>query len=262
VDFGRSLLLGSRLDRLRRPHSIEVTSAPSTSTEIVRGGWLIATFSVGVQTAAHLINAFALGHAHPAFDAAVDRSAFDWMSFCGASIAALALVFLAISPAPYGRSAAILALLVVFLAVDDLTNLHDHIGNAFAHTLPAPLDRVGDWSTPVLYLPLLVATFGLLWSYAKRVAPEPGRQMRTALALLAGAIALRLLVGILEIGGFHAPETIRVMGLAVLEGSELGAWILVGAALVAEGADVLRQASPVVGSAKHGRYGEAKRALP
>jgi hypothetical protein len=196
---------------------------------------------VGLQTVADLTNAFLLAHPHPGLDAAVDRNVFDWASFCAAVLAAVSLLILAMIAK--GRSAAVLALLVGFLAVDDLSNLHDRLGAAFSRTLPQPLDRLGDWSTPILYLPLLATTFGLLWVHGTRVAPAPARQIRAALALLAGAITVRVFAGMLEIGNLHASAGIRALGVAVLEGMELGAWILVAAAFVAEGVYVVRRRS-------------------
>jgi hypothetical protein len=241
VDAGRSLTLRSRLEGLQLAHRVGVVVTSASATRIVRTGWLLAILAVGLQTAAQLIDAFVLGQAYPGLDAAVDRNAFDWASFCAASVAGVSLLLFAARV--HGRSTAALALLVAFLAVDDLSNLHDRLGSAFARTLPEPLDRLGDWSTPVLYLPLLAATFGLLWSLGTRVPPASARQIRVALALLAAAVVLRVLIGILEIRGYHASEGMRAIGVAVLEAPELAAWTLVAAAFVAEASDVVRRAN-------------------
>lgn len=232
MDSGRSLTLHDQVDRVQVPRGIDVVPTVA-GTGIAKAGWLIAAVAVVLQTGAQLINAFVLANPHPGLDAAADRNIFDWTSFSAASIAALSLLFLAMAATPHGRSAYVLALLVAFLAVDDVTNLHDRLGSAFAETLPAPLDRLGDWSTPLLYLPLLVATFLLLWSHAVRLAPAPARQVLAALALLAAAVAMRVLVGIFEIRGFHPSYAKRAIGIAFLEGSELGAWILVAGAFLA-----------------------------
>jgi hypothetical protein len=239
VDSGQSLTLRNGLERPQIADRIAALEAPAASTRIAGAGWLIAILVVGLQTAAHLINAFLLTHPHAALDAAVDRNVFDWASSCAAAIAACSLLLLAVAAWPRGRSEAILGLMVAFLAVDDLTNLHDYLGSAFASTLPGTLDRLGDWSTPVLYLPVLAATFGLLWLRGMRAAPMPARQIRAALSLLATAVALRVLVGVLEVRGFHASEGIRAIGIATLEGAELGAWTLLAGAFLAEGADAL-----------------------
>jgi hypothetical protein len=217
-----------------------VSLCPTPVARIVAGGWVVAVLAVAAQTAAHLTNAFVLGHAYPGLDAAVDRNVFDWMSFSAALVAASGLIVL-ITLAPARRkSAALLALLVPFLAVDDLTNLHDRLGIAFAQALPEPLDRVGEWSTPALYLPVLALTFGLLWWHA-RATTKPARQIQAALFLLAAAMAFRVFVAILEIRGIHARDAVRVIGAAVLEGAELAAWILLAAAFVAKAADAVRE---------------------
>jgi hypothetical protein len=221
---------------------VSVRFRETTAARIVAGGWVVALLAVAAQTAAHLTNAFALGHAHPGLDAAVDRNVFDWMSFCAALAAASGLIALMMLAPTRRRSAAVLALLVPFLAVDDLTNLHDNLGIAFARALPEPLDRVGEWSMPALYLPVLAVTFGLLCWHSVRAAAKPARQFQAALFLLATAVGLRVFVGILEIRGIHAREAIRVAGVAVLEGAELGAWILLAAAFLATAVGAVRDA--------------------
>jgi hypothetical protein len=242
VDSARSLKIW-KPDEPELGHLVGVIGPPKRLTRIIRAGWLIAILAVGLQTAAQLINTFLLAHSRPGLDAAVDRNVFDWMSFCSALVAAFSLLLLAVARWPRRRSDGILAFLVAFLGVDDLTNLHDLLSSKFASALPEPLDRLGDWSTPALYLPLLAVTFGLLWLHGARAAPAPARQIRAALVLLAAAVALRVIVGILEVRGVHASGGIRAIGIAVLEGAELGAWTLLAGALLAEGADLARRAN-------------------
>jgi hypothetical protein len=231
----RSLLV------LQRERELREARAPWPANRLVRAGWLIAVVGVALQTAAQLIDAVVLARTQPGLDAAVDRNAFDWMSFSAAMVAAMSLLLLATPGSQRRGSSALLALLVAFLAVDDLTNLHDSLGSAFAGMLPPPIDRLSDWSTPVVYLPLLVLTFGLLWFRGLSLARAPACQIRTALVLLAADVALRLLVGLFEIVDIHASEGIRAVGITFLEGAELGAWILVASAFAAEAADLARQ---------------------
>jgi hypothetical protein len=201
--------------------------------------------AVAVQTAAQLANTFVLDHRRPALDAAGDWNVFGWMSFGATLLAALALLPLVVVSASVGRRLAggLLAIFLAFLAVDDLTDLHDHLGSSVSRHLPEPLDRLGVWSSPLLYLPLLAATFGLLWCCANRMRKAPARQIRTGLAFLAAAIALRVLVGIIEISGLHTSDGTRAAGSAALQGAELWAWILMAAGLVAGGADLVRRSS-------------------
>jgi hypothetical protein len=220
----------------------DVSFRPTTAARIVAGGWLVAVLTVAAQTAAHLTNAFALGRAHPGLDLAVDRNVFDWMSFSAALVAATGLIVLMTLAPARRRSAALLALLVPFLAVDDLTNLHDRLGVPFAGALPSPFDRVDEWSTPVLYLPVLALTFCLLLCHA-RSTTKPARQVQAALFLLTAAVAVRVFVAILAIREVHPGEASRVIGVAVLEGAELGAWILLAASFLAVAADAARGAT-------------------
>jgi hypothetical protein len=80
----------------------------------------------------------------------------------------------------------------------------------------------------------------LLWWHA-RATTKPARQIQAALFLLAGVMAFRVFVAILEIRGIHAREAIRVIGAAVLEGAELAAWILLAAAFLAKAADAVHE---------------------
>jgi hypothetical protein len=226
------------LHPLRRGAESQGSAAPTAARRIVRAGWKIAVVAVAMQTFAEFTNLFVLAHPHLIFDLGVDRNAFDWLSFCAALAAAVGLAVGA-KAAPAGRQlTTLLALLVAFLAIDDLANLHDRLGDAFAHTLPQPFERVRDWSTPLVYLPLLVTAFALVWWRGNRAAREPARQIGTALFLLAGAIALRVVVGASEILGIHASEATRAVGITVLEGAELVAWILLAAAFAAEASSV------------------------
>ena len=218
---------------------VSAWSRPATAAKIVGAGWWIAVFAVGAQTVAQLTNGFLLGHAQSGLDAGTDRNAFDWMSFAAAMSAALSLVLLSLVGVAHRKSTAMLALFVAFLAIDDLTNLHDNLGTGFAATLPAPFDRVGDWSTPLLYLPLLTVSFLLLCRQTTRAVPPAATQMRAAIALLAGAVALRVVVGVLEIAGVQADDALQTLGVAVLEGAELGAWVLLASSLAADAADLV-----------------------
>ena len=239
MDSAGGVTICNPLDAPKR-QKIGVGRTRNAPARIFRAGWLIAVLVVAVQTAAHLTNAFVLAHAHPGLDAAGNRNVFDWLSFVAAMLAALALLVVGRGACAARRSLALLAAMVAFLAVDDLIDLHDELGILLARHLPAPLDRLGVWSTPVLYLPLLALTFGLLWRHAAR-ATAPTRQIWTALGLLAGAVALRVVVSVLELFGVHAPEGIRTIGVAVLQGLELGAWTILAAAFIGEAASVVRR---------------------
>jgi hypothetical protein len=240
VDSAGGVTICNSLDARSRARS-RVLRTRAAPTRVVRAGWLIAILVVTLQTGVHLTNAFVLAHPHPGLDAAGNRNVFDWLSFFAALLAALALLGVARRGAPAARgSAVLLALLVAFLAVDDLIDLHDELGIGFARHLPAPLDRLGVWSTPALYLPVLAATGGLLWRHALR-ATASSRETRAALGLLATAVGVRVVVGVLEVYGIHAPEGMRTVGVGVLQGLELGAWTLLATAFVGEAAAVMRR---------------------
>ena len=239
VDAGRSLTMPDCLDPRQQGHDTLVAERSDASMRIVRAGWLFALIAVGLQSGAELTNAFALADAHAGLDAAIDGNAFDWISSALAMAGAISLLVLAAAGTERRRSTIVLALLIAFLAVDDLINLHDQAATAFAGALPEPFDRLGAWSMPILYMPLLAATFALIWSHGTRARPELAHQVQAALTLLTAAVVLRLLVGLLEIRGFHASERIRVIGIATLEGAEVGAWSLIAAAFVAQLAEVV-----------------------
>jgi hypothetical protein len=196
-------------------------------------GILVSLCAVGAQTVAHLVNAFALNGRYPGLDAATEGNAFAW-SASVATLAAGAAALTVVLAVPTLRfRGACLVVLVTFLAVDDMVDLHDSLASAAAPDLPGRLSDLGAWTMPVVYLPVLVTGF-LLIARAAWDAPAPAaRPLWLGLALLTAAMAIRVGAGIVKLEGEVVPGGFRAVGVAVGQGAELGGWILVAAGLAA-----------------------------
>jgi hypothetical protein len=194
-------------------------------------GILVSLCAVGAQTVAHLVNAFALNGRYPGLDAATEGNAFAW-SASVATLAAGAAALTVVLAVPTLRfRGACLVVLVTFLAVDDMVDLHDSLASAAAPDLPGRLSDLGAWTMPVVYLPVLVTGF-LLIARAAWDAPAPAaRPLWLGLALLTAAMAIRVGAGIVKLEGEVVPGGFRAVGVAVGQGAELGGWILVAAGL-------------------------------
>jgi hypothetical protein len=223
VDLAADRLLGAR----------PPGGAADWPLRLSTSGTVIAICAVAVQTVAHLANAFALGSRHPGLDAATEGNAFAWsasLATLAAGAAALAVV-LALPPVRF--RVACLVVLVTFLALDDMVDLHDTLASAVAPDLPGRLSDLGAWTMPLVYLPILATGFVLI-ARAAWDAPFPAaRPLWLGLGLLAGAMAVRVGAGVVKLEGEVLPGGVRAVGVAVQQGAELGGWILVAAGLAA-----------------------------
>jgi hypothetical protein len=196
-------------------------------------GIVLAGAAVCLQTASHLVNAFALSGRHPGLDAATEGNAFAWAaSLATLAAAAAGLAVVLAFPALSVRGGC-LVVLVTFLALDDMVDLHDGLAAAVAPDLPGRLSDLGAWTMPLVYLPVLAAGF-LLIARSAWDAPVPAaRPLWLGLGLLAAAVAIRVGAGVVKFEGEVISGGIRAVGVAVQQGAELGGWILVAAGLAA-----------------------------
>ena len=200
---------------------------------IASAGLAVAVAAVGVQTAAHLANAWLLHSRYPGLDAATEGNAFAW----AASLATLAAAVAALCIAQAERTARVrgasLAILITLLALDDVVDLHDVLATDVAADLPGRLGGLGAWAMPGVYLPVLLLAFVLLVQSALAAPSAAARPLCLGLGLLTAAIAVRLVAAAVELDGGTFPGGIRTAGVALQQGSELGGWILVAAGLAA-----------------------------
>jgi hypothetical protein len=197
---------------------------------VIRAGVVVAAVAVVVQTAVQLANRAWL-HT-PRLNADVDESALTWLSAGATAVAAVAVLALAFVSLRRVRLIVLAAVLVVFV-VDDVLALHEQASLKVSATLGLDLTYTrAIW--PLLYLPALAFAFIALWQLAGRAVSVAGLAIRRGLVTLVGAIALEVLWTVWHQGPGSIgdwPDTVEV---AVEEGLELAAWIVIASGLTAE----------------------------
>jgi hypothetical protein len=197
-------------------------------------GFAVAVAAVGVQTAAHLANAYLLQSRYPGLDAATEGNAFAWAASLATLAAAGGSLGIAVTAERGARlHGAALAVLIAFLAADDMADLHDVLASDVSADLPGRLGGLGAWAMPGVYLPVLLLAFALLVRSALAAAPAATRPLCIGIGLLTAAIAVRLVAAAVQLEGGTFPSAIRTAGEALQQGMELGGWILVATGLAA-----------------------------
>jgi hypothetical protein len=203
-----------------------------TSRRVTRIGLLIAVGAVALQFGAHLTDAFLFNGRHAAIQADGQGDLFDWATALALFAGSLCLLAGA-RYAQGGLRSVALAALLVFLAFDELVGVHERMASAVAPHLPGALSRLGDLSTPLVYLPLLAGVFVLLLSI---VAETPWRVAPTlwlGLGLLIVAAFVRVVAASLKVSGMHISGMGRDVAVAFDQGFQLAAWLLIAVGLAA-----------------------------
>jgi hypothetical protein len=212
---------------------------------VLNTAFVLAAVAVVAQTVAHFTNALAFDYRYFQMDADQDGNAVSWAS----SVATFAVAFCAVLLGLLARDRAwrffAFAVVIGFFSLDDSVTIHEQIASWVTRVLGIEeiFSRVL-W--PTFYLPLLVFAGVTLWRLA---APAPDRIRRTiwlGLALLATALAAELV----SVLWSHSDPTHRTLvddvEVAVEEGAELAAWIVLAAALAGLLVDhVARAAGPM-----------------
>ena len=207
----------------------KISSEGSLARRIVVAGSCVALVAAAVQTSCHLVDAFVLDGRYPALEADAQGNVFDWVS--AAAILAAGVVAFVGAAAPASRLASrVLGVLLGYLAVDELVGIHERIGAEIATHLPGKLGELGDRVTPVIYLPILGAVFVLLLVIGGgRV--QGGRLVRFGLALLAGAVSIRVAAAGVKLASGQVNGTVRTVGVAADQAFQLAAWVLIATGL-------------------------------
>jgi hypothetical protein len=204
------------------------------ASRTLRAATLIAILGVVVQTTAHLTNAFVLDGEFLQLDADAEGTAFAWASSVAVFSGALAAFLHALFWEEERRSLLIAALVLTFLSLDEIIQVHERIGLFVGGDLLGFGDYVAVRLWLVLYAPLLIVLAVLLLRSAELLPEDATRTLRYGLAALVTAIALEG-VGLptkwlKSEQAVSWPDTIRI---AAEEAAELAGWILVSASLIA-----------------------------
>jgi hypothetical protein len=207
---------------------------PSTAAlerRTLRVGVALALGLAALQSIAHLVNVVLFDLRIDMTNADSDTGAFAWASSVATSSAALLLCLLAIMRPTRTWLLVALAGAVAFMSLDDMAGLHERVSDL--GTALGPIDHFARIFWPLVFMPLLAATFVGLFGVAAGLRIAPGRTLRAGLALLVVAIALEMASPILFALGSDHGELAYELEVALEEGAELAGWILVSTGLAA-----------------------------
>ena len=186
----------------------------------------LALAAVVLQSAGEVVN-FALDADIDALDADEELNVFAWASSMSTFAAAFFLFVPAVAVPTLDRLRLVAAGALAFFSLDDAVSFHERLAERSVQLLDSEvsLERVV-W--PVVYLPLLVFVFVILFQMARRHPNVIGSALLVGLALLALAV-----VGEVTSALYVEDEDTwgSITEVAVEEGAELAGWILIAGAL-------------------------------
>lgn len=212
------------------PAGTAIAQADDVARRVTVIGIRLAMVAVSIQTALYLIDA-ALPGSRRLLDADDDGSAYSWIAVTATAAAALAAFLLAALLRERQRRFYPLAALVAFLSLDDMVQIHEDLGRLAR--IPG-VDYSERLVWPILYLPILVATFVLLETIARATTEPLRRLIRLGLALLVAAVVLEVAAfALLVDDGLTRLTAVYILEVAVEEAAELAGWIAIATALTA-----------------------------
>jgi hypothetical protein len=210
------------------PAEVDAEGGPALD-RLLQIGVVLAFLAFVLQASSHLVNVFLFDGDSWNLDAEADNNAWAWASSVATFTCAFVAVVLAVLS---GRGHLwFLAAVLAFFSVDDLVKIHEQVGTRVRDDvfgLPTGWGRIA-W--PAIFLPLLAATFLLLWRLSGDAPAQAGRWLRVGLGLLVVAVALELASAPWYISGRSAHSVVGAIEVAIEEGIELAAWILIASAL-------------------------------
>lgn len=209
---------------------------------IVQAGYRVALALVLLQTFAQLLNALILDKRVWAFSADADGNALSWLSSSTTFAAALLTFFLACSATDSRRLYFGLAAVLAFFSLDDIVAIHEDVGTFVRGDLLGLSTGWGRLVWPVIFFPLLATVFIALLQLAASQTHIVATAIRRGLALLVLAVLAEAGSTALHVGSYGTgwPDAVQV---AVEEGLELGAWIMIVAALAAAVRSTIRRSA-------------------
>lgn len=220
--------------RLRVDMGATAALEPSTAAlerRTLRVGVALALALAALQSIAHLIDVVFFDLRVDMINADSDSGAFAWASSVATFCAALLLCLLAVMRPTRTWPLVALAGAVAFMSLDDMVGLHERVSGL--GTTLGPIEHFARIFWPLVFMPLLAATFVGLLGVAAGLRVAPGRALLAGLALLVVAIALEMASPILFALGSDHGELAYELEVVLEEGAELAGWILVSTGLAA-----------------------------
>jgi len=185
------------------------------------------------QSALHLVNLAFFDLEINAINVDSDSGAFTWASSVATFGAALAIVqlWLLVGRGRPDLWMPAVAGVLAFFSLDDLLFIHERISaleNEFAG-----IEHFSRLFWPLVFMPLLGASFVGLWVLTMRMRPLAATAVRAGLALLVAAILMEMASPALFALGFDHGDLGYELETVAEEGAELAGWMLVATGLVA-----------------------------
>ena len=160
----------------------------------------VALVLVALQSVLHLVDAVVFDLRIARLDADAEQSVWSWAASASEFTAALgSALLLALAPGRR-KSLGFLALVFAFFSMDDTVQIHERLANL------AVFDAAGisgRFVWPVLYAPLMLVTFVLLWRVSGALAERCRSSVRTGLVLLGLAVVLEFAVSTVLVSTGH-----------------------------------------------------------
>jgi hypothetical protein len=196
---------------------------------LVSTGYALALLAVGIQSVAHVANGAFFDDDIQAFNADDDASVFAWASSAVTFVAGFLVFLLWLLLSGHGRLLLVAAVLA-FFSLDDMTRIHERVGTAVRSDVFGLPDESSRLLWPALFFPLLAVAFGVLWGLARDAPGRAGSTVRIGLLLLAAGVAAEVVTAPLYIFDEATGWPGRTE-VVVEEGAELAGWILVATGL-------------------------------
>ena len=202
----------------------------------------LALVLVVAQTVLHLVSALVFDLRIDRLNADLDSSVWGWTGVVSQFAAALGAGLLALQTRRHRRALVFLAAALAFLSMDDAVQVHERLGGLM--TVLGPLSELNRVTWPIIYAPLMLTVFLVLWRVGGAVTARARALVRGGLVALGLAVVLEFVSPLLlQIGSWRG-DPLYELEVVLEEAGELGGWLVVAAALLSTGLDVaLRQAT-------------------
>lgn len=195
---------------------------------IVRVGVWVAVVGFAAQGIADIVGFIWFDGTVGQLSADAEPTIWSWASSTATACAALAAGLLAVAHGGRRRTYLFLAATLAFFSADDMLQIHERLNANLGGA-----DETTRIVWPVVYLPLLIASFLLLWRCAAHACGPASRSIRLGLLMLVAAVGCEVVsFGMVQIEldrGTFAYE----LEVIVEEGLELAGWILIASGLMA-----------------------------
>jgi hypothetical protein len=204
----------------------------------------VALVLVTLQTVLHLVNAVVFDLRIDRLDADGEQTVWSWAASAAELTAALGPVLLLVLVPRRWKSLGFLALAFAFFSMDETVQIHERLANLGLFNAAGISGR---FVWPVLYAPVMLITFVLLWRVSGALVQRCRSSVRTGLVLLGVAVVLEFAVSTVLVSTGHGRvdgdtrvgSLLYELEVVAEEGAESGGWLLIAAGLIAGGLDVL-----------------------